>query len=117
MQAKHLPKIQNAIRKAILLLEQTTDGEPERIDDIVWHASEETEYAAAILSLTHGFTDVDPELRDTELLEAGMEKVFSSARNFLRSSLQLLGRDPVSSYEKLRYAVQLLRKVQTEKLP
>jgi hypothetical protein len=112
LQAKYYPKIHNAIRKAILLLAQAIDGEPERIDDIVWHASEETEYAAAILSLTHGFTDVDPEFRDKELLEAEMEKIFLSAKNLLCSSLQLLDKDPVSSYEKLRYAVQLLRKVQ-----
>jgi len=117
MQAEYLPKIRNAICKAISLLEQTSDARPESLDDVLWHASEETEYAAAVLSLTHGFTDVDPEFRDTSLFKTEIEKVVSFAKSLLHDSLELIEKDPSTSYEKLRYAVQILRKVQTEKSP
>jgi len=115
MQAEYVPKIQNAISKAISFINQIPIGQenrPEIVKRALWHASEETEYAAAVLSLTHGFADLDPELKEAGLKKMTMEEQVSLARTFLQDGLELLGSDPKLCYEKLRYAVQVLRRIQ-----
>jgi len=115
MQAKYAPKIQNAISKAISFVDQILANQkdkPEIMKQALWHAPEEAEYAAAILSLTHGFADLDPELKEVGLKKMTMNEQASLARTLLQSSLELLSSDPKLSYEKLRYAVQVLRRIQ-----
>lgn len=119
MQAKYVPKIQNAISRAISFLDQIANHrktESESMAQALWHAAEETEYAAAVLSLTHGLTDLDPEFKEDDVQKAEMDKQVSFARNLLMDSLELLENRPTLCYEKLRHAVQLLRKIQAETL-
>jgi len=118
MQAEYLPKIRNAITRAISLLDQSLAGQKTEnsrsLREALWHVSEETEYAAAVLSLSHGLTDFDPELREIGLKKMVMEGQASFARTLLCDSLALLGSNPKLSYEKLRHAVQILRKIQAQ---
>lgn len=118
MQAEYYPKIQNAISKAISFLDRVTaaqkSSESTTPRPALWHASEETEYAAAVLSLTQGFVDLDPELKNPDLKEAETERGLSLARTLLVDSLGLLERNPALCYEKLRYAVQVIRRIQAK---
>jgi len=117
MQAKYVPKIRNAISKAISLLDQIANdqkAEPESVQRALWHAAEETEYAAAVLSLTHGLTDFDPEFKEVDLQKAEIDKQISFAKTLLVDSLELLESKPTICYEKLRYALQVLRKIKAE---
>ena len=109
---KNIQKIRTAINRAISVLDQhlkSKDTAAGNVEDVLWSASEETEYAAAILSLTHGFTDFNPEVKDHSLLKADAEGRISSARSLLLDSERLLESNPRLSYEKLRYVVQILR--------
>lgn len=110
-ETKHIQKVQTAISRAISILDQNIKSKDTagNVEDILWRASEETEYAAAILSLTRGFTDFNPEIKDHSLLEADAEGRISSARSLLLDSERLLESNPCLSYEKLRYVVQILR--------
>lgn len=117
MQAKYVPKIQNAISSAISFLDQIANdqkAESEKVERALWHAAEEAEYAAALLSLTHGLTDFDPEFKGDDLQKAEIDKQISFARTLLVDSLGLLESKPTLCYEKLRYAVQVLRKIRAE---
>jgi hypothetical protein len=111
MQAEYVPKIRNAISRAVSFLDQileTKDMEQETSEDVLWHAAEEIEYAAAVLSLTHGFIDFDPRFEDQDVRkEVGSEVSF--ARRVLLNALETLETSPKLSYEKLRHAVQILR--------
>jgi len=105
----HLSKIRNAIGRAIALLDRLLEKHFKDAEDILWHAAEETEYASSILSLTSGFNDYDPKFTDQESLKAEFSKKLVRARLFLQEADGLLQSDPRLSYEKLRYAVQIVR--------
>ena len=114
IEAKNIQKIRTAINRAISILDQhlkPKDTAAGNVEDVLWSASEETEYAAAILSLTHGFTDFDPRVKGSSLLEADVEGRISSAKSLLLDSEKSLESDPRLSYEKLRYVVEILRTV------
>jgi hypothetical protein len=108
----NIQKIRTAINKAISILDQnlkSEDAAARNVEDVLWSASEETEYSAAILSLIHGFTDFNPEVKDHSLLKADAKGRMSSAKSLLLDSERLLESNPSLSYEKLRYVVQILR--------
>jgi hypothetical protein len=118
-ETKYIRKVQTAISRAISILDPNIKSKDTagNVEDILWSASEETEYAAAILSLTYGFTDFNPEIKDHSLLKADVEKMMCSARSLLLDSGKLLENNPHLSYEKLRYAVEILRTAKPQKFP
>jgi len=118
VQAEYASKIRQAISNGISFIDQIVNdqkAESKKVEQTLWHAAEETEYAAAVLSLTHGLADFDPELKRDDLQRAGMDKRLSFARALLADGLDLLQSNPTLCYEKLRYAVQVLRRIQSEK--
>ena len=113
LQTEYVPKIINAISRAVSFLDQileTKDMEQETSEDVLWHATEEIEYAAAVLSLTHGFIDFDPKFEDQDVRKE-VGKAVSFARSLLLNALETLETNPKLSYEKLRHAVQILRNI------
>lgn len=119
MHAKYALKIQKAISRAISLIDQILNDQRTESEDAkqaLWHASEETEYAAAVLSLTHGLSDFDPDFKESGHPKAEIDERISFARTLLVDSLELLETKPTLCYEKLRHAVQVLRKIRAEDL-
>jgi len=118
MHAQYILKIQNAISIAISILDKIQAEQDlqksSNLREALWHAAEESEYAAAVLSLSHGLTDFDPELREINVKKMTIRDQARLAKTFLQDSLALLGSKPKQSYEKLRYAVQVLRTIQAE---
>jgi len=109
MESEHVQKTRNAIRRAVALLDQVLKEQFNDAEDALWHVAEETEYASAILSLTHGFADFDPKFTGQNSLKADLGGKLIHVKLFLQEADGLLQSDPRLSYEKLRYAVQIIR--------
>jgi len=114
MKNEHVPKTRKAIRRAIALLDQTLKEQLNDVEDPLWHAAEETEYASAILSLTQGFTDFDPKFTGQNSLNPDLGGKLTQAKLLLQEADDLLQNDPKLSYEKLRYAVQIIRGIRVK---
>jgi hypothetical protein len=113
-QSDYASKIRRAVDNAIGLIEKiltAKENEQEAVKRILWHAAEETEYAAALLSLAQGFTDLDPRL-ESDLKRMTTRGKLSQAKAFLQEGLPLLEDNGELCYVKLRYAVQALRSAQ-----
>jgi len=82
--------------------------EQSSLEDVLWQATEEAEYAAAVLSLTHGLVDFDPKFKDEDPRKE-VERAISSARTLLLNAQETLESNPRFSYEQLRHALQILR--------
>jgi hypothetical protein len=103
-------EVKSAVESSIRLLETARQPESRgRIEAILWNAAAELEYAAALISITHGLEDFDPLAGQKKSRAKSVPDTIGRGLILLNETLHGLDSDVRSSYTSLRKCLRLIR--------
>ncbi|MGQ9542529.1 MAG: hypothetical protein ACUVTM_00360 [Candidatus Bathyarchaeia archaeon] len=115
----------DSIRKAIESLERTLRllgeveskiVEGEDFYSAIWHAAEEAEYAALLLSLKGQLLNHDPDLRSVSCEQLTIDEVLSKAEVMISEAIGSIGSDLKYAYDNVRATIFILRSLEHNRL-
>jgi len=107
-------RAKRALARAVELLEGCSGGHKgdRNIEFQLWQVVNESDYAAAVLSILHGLSDFNPASGDLDLSNRSANSTLPLALQLLREAYVVMESNPKDAYAKIRRGIRLIRPVQ-----